>query len=359
MMPVTPKPGTPQPTTPATATSKSSAPAKPAGPPTFKPDAASQAAADKAHKAIQGGVHIDPHTGTPVVQPPVSSASYEKGNYRSLVVRENLDNQAWFENENLITGNPHLREIATPITFSINLTEFDSSTALSPGLQGGTPVELRLNCSLSRFNLTMKHIVNKSNTRTGFHLTFWGMEPDVISGSGSTGVFMNYFGVTSLMSLEDTPDDLKTKINSLYTSPSKNTSVQFEPGTAAELTSDGGMRVAAQDAFIELLALFRNNGLIRYDNPNLFNDSNLDLEREQHNQNTYSEKYGDSTYTRMARKNDIMVKGNVDFHYKNNLYQGYFKSLSWMLDSENPFQWQFDFIFQVQKTFSQVYYTKG
>ena len=290
----------------------------------------------------------------------VNQKTYEDTNIRTLEDPSNLDNQAWFDNQALVTGNPHLREIATPITFTLNLTEFDSSTALK---SNGKPLELQLNCSLSRFSINMKHIINKSNTRTGFHLTFWGMEPDTITGSGSTGVFMNQWGVTSLMSLDGSPDSygLSDMITDSLQSrsggalASRNATSQ----TQVMLHNSESLRIAAQDAFIELLSLFRNNGLVHYDNPTLISENSMDLQREQMSQNVYSEKFGDSTYTRNARQNDVMVKGNIDFHYKSNLYQGYFKSLAWILDSEHPFHWQFDFVFQVQKTFSQLYYPRS
>jgi len=42
--------------------------------------------------------------------------------------------------------------------------------------------------------------------------------------------------------------------------------------------------------------------------------------------------------------------------YRNNLYLGYFKSLSWTMDAEKPFQWIFHFTFQVEKTLTAYYY---
>lgn len=337
--------------------------------------------------------NVAPSSYNPITADTISNDIYSKTNSRNLMIQDGLGEQAWFDNNNLIVGNPHLREIPTPITFTINISEFDSSTALRSFKNGPSkPIELQLNCSISRINVSMKHIINKTNTRTGFLLTFWGMEPDVITGSGSTGLFMNQFGLTDLMSMTGTVEELgfKDAISSAYKASPKvlsnlqkaarsenlfsvsgyqgneqgkaNRRVANAKLAASELTtllSGSGndmFRVAAQDAFVELLALFRNNGLIRYDNPNIMNGEELSLNKEQVAQNVYSEKYGDTTATRNARQNDIMVKGNVDFHYKSNLYQGYFKSLSWILDSENPFQWKFDFVFQVQKTFSQVYY---
>jgi len=139
----------------------------------------------------------------------------------------------------------------------------------------------------------------------------------------------------------------------IFFTPGKNIGGNVYPGGV----NPDMFQVAAQDAFIEFLALFRNNGLTRFDNPGNITDADMSLQKEQLKQDIYSDTYGDTTYSRLARKNDIMLKGNIDFHYKSNLYQGYFKSLQWMLDSDHPFQWQFDFVFQVQKTMSLVYYT--
>lgn len=289
----------------------------------------------------------------PLPATPLKAAIIEASSFNTLnpvlnelvIEKDLLNTQPWYSNKNLVTGNPHIKQINTPVTFSINLQEFDSSTALyaTKNTNGeNTPLELRLNCSLSRFNLNMKHIINKTNTRTGFHLTFWGMEADVITGSGSTGAFMNQWGLTSLMSLANKNIGLDLK--------------QALGITGSYSYNEDMFRVAAQDAFIELLSLFRNNGLTRYGNPLSPKTDSDPPNREKLDPSVYSETYGDSTYSRNANKNDIMVKGNVDFHYKSNLYQGYFKSLSWIMDSDNPFQWQFDFVFQVQKTFSQIYY---
>ena len=38
---------------------------------------------------------------------------------------------------------------------------------------------------------------------------------------------------------------------------------------------------------------------------------------------------------------------------------GYFKSLSWNQDAANPFQWTFNFVFQVEKTLGYVFSPTG
>jgi hypothetical protein len=159
---------------------------------------------------------------------------------------------------------------------------------------------------------------------------------------------MNQFGVTDLMSLAVTPDELFDAAE--------------EAGQGAPLLNtprNSRLRVAAQDAFVELLSLFRNNGITRYKRDNYEDGDSVTINRDQIQQSVWSEKYGDTSYTRNARNNDVMVKGNVVMKFKSNYYHGYFKSLSWTMDAENPFQWKFDFTFQVQKTVSFVFYPRA
>lgn len=46
-------------------------------------------------------------------------------------------------------------------------------------------------------------------------------------------------------------------------------------------------------------------------------------------------------------------------NYRNNKYLGYFKSLSWTMDAEHPFQWKFNFTFQVERTLTAYFYPLG
>jgi hypothetical protein len=285
-----------------------------------------------------------PSDYVPLVSDSVEASIVTEGNTRSLFIDEGLDSLPWYEDQDLLVGNPHLKKLQYPVTFSINLKEFASPLMATKD----SPLTVKLNCSLDSETINMKHIINKSNTRTGFHMTFWGMEPDTITGSGSTGVFMNQFGVTDLMSLAVTPDELFDAAE--------------EAGQGAPLLNtprNSRLRVAAQDAFVELLSLFRNNGITRYKRDNYEDGDSVTINRDQIQQSVWSEKYGDTSYTRNARNNDVMVKGNVVMKFKSNYYHGYFKSLSWTMDAENPFQWKFDFTFQVQKTVSFVFYPRA
>ena len=212
----------------------------------------------------------------------------------------------------------------------------------------------------------MKHIINKANTRSGVHLTFWGMEPDIVTGSGSTGLFMNRYGITEIMSLEDDTDFLEDQIDqSAYGQSSPNANGQPYTGpdsSPVALAKLRGMyynhrfRVAAQDAFIELLSLFKNNGITRFVSPNIDSPFN---NRTQLTPTIWSAQSGSNTYQQSARNNDVMVKGYVIMNFKGNVYQGYFKSLTWTMDANSPYQWKFDFIFQVQRTINYVFYTQS
>jgi hypothetical protein len=273
-----------------------------------------------------------------------------------LVISEGLDAVAWFEDPEAIVGNPKLKQYS-PVSFTINLREFDNDSALS---NSGKPLVVRLNCSLNQVDVSMKHIINKTNSRTGFHMTFWGMEPDTITGSGSTGVFMNQMGVTDFMSeagkLRDT--GALTAVETAY--DAKSTVGTAHDAKIAILDKIRNykepLRVAAQDAFLELLATFRNNGVIRYRKDNYLPTTSQTIDRTQLQNSVWSEKYGGSSFTRQARVNDVMVKGNVVMNFKSSIYHGYFKSLSWTMDADHPFHWKFDFTFQVQKTISYAYY---
>jgi len=270
---------------------------------------------------------------------------HESLNSRGLYDPAGLDIPAWYDDDQSIVGNKNL--MGSPVSFSINLREFDFNQPLPSADGSNDPLTILLNCSLSSVKLDMKHIINKTNTRTGFHLTFWGMEPDTITGSGSTGVFMNQFGLASIMSLNKLPTDLMKWRNSGGDNQDEEDSVGED---------EGDMKVAAQDAFVELLATFRNNGIIRYQSDS-YDPTDTVTNRDQVEQSTWSEKYGDSSYTRNARNNDVMIKGSVLMRFKSNLYYGYFKSLQWSMEADNPYQWKFDFTFQVQKTVSFVFYT--
>lgn len=279
----------------------------------------------------------------------------------SLIIEDNLYNNAWWKSTSAgVVGNPHLKRIAAPITFKILLNQLSPSEYLPGSYSTNAPLELRLNCSLSQIQHKMKHVVNKANSRTGFHLTFWGLEPDTLSGSGSTGVFMNHWGVTHLMSTNT--DDYSGDVRESFTHGKS----MFPRSDQAALKADIGssvlpqLRVAAQDAFIELLSLFKNNGVVRFQRENYDGKFN---QQTQLGDGVYgpiwTSQSGGTAFEQSMRNNDVLAKGQVIMTFQGNTYQGYFKTLSWTIDADSPFHWKFDFSFQIQRSLSYVYYNSG
>ena len=115
-------------------------------------------------------------------------------------------------------------------------------------------------------------------------------------------------------------------------------------------------RVAAQDAFVEFLKLFQMNGLVWYNTPADAQASFLNGQT-QSTPAAWSPQSGATQFQQNARNNDVRSKGYVVMKYRNNQYLGYFKSLSWTMDAEKPFQWTFDYQpFQVERTLTALYY---
>lgn len=313
-----------------------------------------------------------------------------------MIVTEGLDNEPWYQNNNLLVGNPHLQQIQQfPVIFKVFLDR-DSLVPLtdSGNTPGGHPIEIPLNCSLSKFTLTSRHIYDASPTRTGFHITFWGMAADVIAGEGSTGVFLNQFGLTDFLSLDGNPSKATQLVLEAFShSPSSTntqvTTVQTEGvgGTAAFLSTKritpktpilsalqqyqnqaiaGGppsfqvdaFRIAAEDAFIELLSLFKMNGTTWLSPTGYgFDDSqNTSDTPNPVSVSQFSTLVGASTAEIQGRNNDVYRRGYVVMNFRNNQYLGYFKTLSWVMDANNPYQWKFSFVFQVERTLSLAYF---
>jgi hypothetical protein len=111
--------------------------------------------------------------------------------------------------------------------------------------------------------------------------------------------------------------------------------------------SPNSFRVAARDAFAELLALFKNNGTVWYRNEAY---SGLTTQQSQVGPDAWSPTNGLSTFQTMSSRNDVMTRGKVQMNFRNGVYSGYFKSLTWTMDAKNPFRWNFTFVFAVEKT---------
>jgi hypothetical protein len=282
--------------------------------------------------------------------------------FPDVVIAEGLDETPWYDDPGLLIGNQPTRDLVQPVIFQVML-KGKGNFLLSDST--GTPIEVQLNASMKSFNLSSKHIFHEQRTRTAFHVTMWGMQADTIEGSCTTGVFMNQFGLTDFFSVADINDDLKTLVA---------TAIQFadnSDGSVSEIFSQNtdafnqvlsriapqnpqaAFRIAAQDAFVEFLSLFKMNGNVWFRTKN-YQDSTPD--REQAAPAAWSPQFGASSTQANARNNDVMTRGYVIMKFRSNTYLGYFKSLSWTVDARNPYQWNFSFVFQVERTLTTLYY---
>ena len=319
---------------------------------------------------------------------------------------DSLSNTAWYADTGLVTGNPRIRASVQPVIFTVFFDRNDPSQMLRtvPDVNTGQPIEIQLNTSLTTFEITSKHVYNRTPSRTGMHVTLWGMEPDLISGTGTTGVFMNQFGITDFMSTAGINDDVRQLVNTGLAhgfQKAMNTTIESvvvpsatvsgseadvlvvtdvpQPtgevltfaNSGSNVLSDAdaqiikratinpneAFRVAAQDAFVEFLKLFQMNGQIWFNSTDYANGTNLGIinGQEQVSPTAWSKKTGTTSFQQHARNNDVMTRGYVSMRYRNNIYLGYFKSLSWTQDAESPFQWKFQFAFQVEKTYTALY----
>ena len=324
-----------------------------------------------------------------------------------------LSNTAWYADTGLVTGNPRIRASVQPVIFSVYLDRNDPNQFLKNPADN-SPIELQLNTSLTSFEISSKHVYNRTPSRTGMHITLWGMEPDLISGQGTTGVFMNQFGLTDFMSTAGINDDIAKLLTGAFvtgfdrtfnttttnvavpsaivsgsdanvqvvTDPVTSTGqVSLTPVSADQNTLNTvagqriarlnlpnpteAFRVAAQDAFVEFLKLFQMNGNIWFYSQDYANGkngttNNLGLigQQQQESPTAWSKRTGTTSFQQHARNNDVMSRGYVAMHYRNNIYLGYFKSLSWTQDAESPFQWKFNFSFQVEKTYTALYFNQ-
>ena len=321
---------------------------------------------------------------------------------------DSLSNTAWYADTGLTTGNPRIRASVQPVSFSVFFDRNDPSQMLRQDANDDTsqPIEIQLNTSMTTFEITSKHVYNRTPSRTGMHITLWGMELDIISGTGTTGVFMNQFGLTDFMSTAGISQDVinllsgglqktfQQTFNTTTTSvavPASSivgsnanvqvvTDSQTSTGQVSSTAVTGdqrtlntvagqriaqqhlnnpneAFRVAAQDAFVEFLKLFQMNGNIWFNSTSYANGTNLGVinGQEQVSPNAWSTKTGSSSFQQHSRNNDVMTRGYVSMRYRNNIYLGYFKTLSWTQDAESPFQWKFQFSFQVEKTYTALY----
>jgi len=114
------------------------------------------------------------------------------------------------------------------------------------------------------------------------------------------------------------------------------------------------LRVAAQDAFVEFLSLFKNNGISWF-----YNKPSTQGAREWVDVDAWSTQLGTSVTGKNARNNDVITRGTVLMKFKGTTYMGYFKTLSWEMSAEHPYQWTFTFTFQVERTLGYIYSPAG
>jgi hypothetical protein len=277
-----------------------------------------------------------------------------------LQLPDNLDETPWYDDTSLVTGNPHARKTVQPVSFKIYLSQ--QTGEVLENRTSRKPIELRLNASLATLEVQSKHVYNRTPSRTGQHITFWGMQPDLLTGSGSTGVFMNQFGITDWFSVANVTDDIKQQLVQGFNfkgfkqgTPTRSYDNAFaqEIQSSSNSNPSNAYRVAAQDAFMEFLKMFQMNGNVYFNNPNYTGSK---TGQQQVAPAAWSAQTGMTTIMQNARNNDVFSRGYVAMTFKNNVYLGYFKSLGWTMDAEKPFQWQFNFVFQVERTYTTLYF---
>jgi hypothetical protein len=272
-----------------------------------------------------------------------------------LVIKEGLDVMPWYQDQGLLTGNPRIRGFVAPVSFRMLVT---GTLLFTQGLSG-TPIEVQLNASVKTYSKTSKHVYHKTNTRTGMHVTLWGQEADTIEATGTTGVFMNQLGLTDFLSTSNVGDDLIQLLNDgfAHTFDTQTGEVQVAQAVQNQMTSGspGSFRVAAQDAFVEFLSLFKSNGNVWFHKDNYTGTLS---QSDQAGIAAWSPATGLSNQQGNARNNDVLTRGFIAMQLKESTYLGYFKSLSWKQDAKNPFQWTFNFVFKVERTISVVGYPR-
>src|SRR5208282_850371 len=282
----------------------------------------------------------------PVAGQPISGTAAAAATATSTdleVSDASMSQTPWYADRNLITGNQRIRDAVLPVTFQVYLSKAQNSLLINP--TNKQPITVRMNASMSQWNILSKHISTRTPTRTGMHITFWGMAADMITGTASTGVFMNAYGITDYFSTAKATDDITSAI-------ARNFSMDPNVEMAAASNPEA-YRVAAQDAFTEFLKLFQMNGNVWYNSAPA--DPTL-LGQSQVAPSTWQANTGSTNFQQNSRNNDVRSKGYVVMSFRNNLYLGYFKALSWTMDAEKPFQWIFNFTFQVERTLTAYYY---
>lgn len=288
----------------------------------------------------------------------------------SVVILKGLDETPWYQDQGMIVGNLPARSQVTPISFTVVVDDNAGPFVLSSRGRNGTPIQVQLEANLQESSISMKHVFFKKPSRTGIHVTLWGMQADIIEGRGSTGVMMNQLGLTDFMSVANATQDLIELVTSGFQHTSTEEGswpVRDNSGNVLDESPDvftqtvqqktnslpSTFRVAAQDAFQEFLSLFKMNGVTWF--PGGDPPPGLPTQTQQSTA-AWSPSLGATSYQVHGRNNDVMSRGAVIMVMEGNSYQGYFKSLSWTQDANDPYQWHFNFVFQVERTSTLLYY---
>ena len=281
------------------------------------------------------------------------------------VVQEGLDLASWYERNPCLVGNSKIHQTGWPVVFELRLNRADNTSLTG---RDGTPIQVRLNTSLTSVSTRSQHIVSREPQAVGMMVTLWGSQPDTIVGRGTTGAFMNQFGLAALMSCRLTAQ--AASWYSLIQSAWANNPEGLKAIIGAGGKSPDVFRVAAQDAFVELLSLFKNNGVTRYlpmpswaedvmqrtsSATNAYKQAQQALNAYKQDGTVWSPAAGATGYQIKARAGDIYTRGHVVLKYKGREHLGYFKALQFMASASSPFKWDFDFTFRVLKSYTPIF----
>lgn len=281
-----------------------------------------EAAPDEATAAQSVRLRLDTKDVTPVDAP--------------RVIDDGLDETPWWALENAVTGNPALQRIPPAISFRLVL---DSGTGSVLSDKDGAPLEIRLVTGVKTFSTGSTQSNSVHPTATALLLNVWEGKPDMITVTGTTGVFMNQGGLTSLMSHKGSPLLLRMLLrNSTYNGIGGDWS--------GENDVKNRFRVAAQDAFIELLSLFKHNGTHR------FTPMQQRTVQSARNEAAWSAAAGLTGYQMRSRAGDVLGAGYVEMVYKGRVMRGMFKTFEWTANAESPYRWDFSFTFRVMEDFT-------
>lgn len=281
------------------------------------------------------------------------------------VVQEGLDLASWYERNPCLVGNSKIHQTGWPVVFELRLNRADNTSLTG---RDGTPIQVRLNTSLTSVSTRSQHIVSREPQAVGMMVTLWGSQPDTLVGRGTTGAFMNQFGLAALMSCRLTAQAASwySLIQSAWASNPEGLKAIIGAGGK----SPDVFRVAAQDAFVELLSLFKNNGVTRYlpmpswaedvmqrtsSATNAYKQAQQALNAYKQDGTVWSPSAGATGYQIKARAGDIYTRGHVVLKYKGREHLGYFKALQFMASASSPFKWDFDFTFRVLKSYTPIF----